>query len=256
MRRTTQAAASAVLIGLLAACAAPQPAPAPAAPEAQAALDPDVAAALRQVSDTLAAAPALTVQISTLREGKVNDQTILLAASSALAIRRPDRLVATVGSDLGSFSLFYDGKAVTVFNPAHNTFSTTPLEGTIDTVVRWVEGRLGIEIPVRPFLLADPYADLANSGTTGFRVGATLVRGQPAEHYAMRSPGVDWEVWIGTKAPRLPLRVSVVDRSLPSHDRVTVEFDHWNLSPRLSEGHFTFAPPRGAVPATSVLRPE
>lgn len=255
MKIPTKAAATVLLAGLLAGCAV-QPQATQTTPAAQAQLTPDVAAAMRELSDTLASAKALTVNMTILREGKLGDQTILLGGTSAVAVRRPDRLATLVGSDVGSFSLWYDGSKVTVYNPTQNVYSVTPLQGNIDTALSWVEDRLDIEIPIRPLLLADPYAQLLNTGTTGVYVGPTFVRGVAADHYAMRSPGVDWEIWISAQGPKTPRRVSVVDKTVPNQARVIVDFDNWNLSPRLADANFTFSPPRGAVQGTPVLLPE
>jgi hypothetical protein len=253
MEWTRMALAPVLLAGLLGACTVPPQGAAPAAPP-PVTLDENVAAALRAVSQTLASAKTLTVNMSVLREGKLGEeQDILLSATSAVAMRRPDRMAGMVGSDLGSFSLWYDGTKVTVYNPVSNAYGSTPMTGDTDTVMTWLEKRLGIDIVVRPLLLSDPYSDLARAGTTGVRVGASLVRGTPVEHYAMRSPGVNWEIWISTTGPRLPRRVSVVDLSDPAQRRVIVEFENWNLAPRLTDAHFTFVPPPGAVEATPVL---
>lgn len=243
----------ALVAGLLAGCAVPPQQSAPATPP-QASLDGEVAAAMRAVSKTLASAKALTVNMSILREGRIGeDQDILIGATSALAVRRPDRLAGLVGSDVGNFGLWYDGKKVTVYNPVNNVYGVTPLSGDTDTVMGWLESRLGIDIVVRPLLLSDPYTELAESGTTGVYVGRSLVRGVPVDHYAMRSPGTDWEIWVNATGPKLPRRVSVIDRTATRKWRVIVEFDNWNLSARLTDAHFTFSPPRGAVQATPVL---
>ena len=87
-------------------------------------LEPDVADALRRMGTALAAAPAFTVRMRAQREGRLpNDQVVLLGATSDVLARRPDRLAARVGSDLGSFSLWYDGAAVTVWNPTQDPHS-------------------------------------------------------------------------------------------------------------------------------------
>lgn len=252
------------VVALAAACGGPSAAaqPAATAPPADAAaeqaiLEPAAAEALKQLSATLAAAPAMTVQMTALREGRMpNQQLILIGATTAVAMLRPDRFVARVGSDLGNFELWYDGKAVTVLNPVENVYATTALRGDIDTAIRWIEGRLGVEIPIEPLLLANPYPALAEPGTTGVYVGPTFVHGIATDHYAFRSPGTDWEIWIETEGRKLPRRISVVDREAPGQSRVIVEFDDWNLSPRLNAQGFNFVPPPGAIQATEVLLPE
>lgn len=229
-----------------------------AAPAPAAVLDADVADALRRMSATLAAAPAFTVRMTTQREGRAaNNQAVLLAATSALLAQRPDHLSVVVGSDLGSFALWYDGSRISVLNPVQNIYSTTPLSGRNDEAIAWLERRLGIDIPVRPLLAPNPYDAIMEAGaTTGIHVGTSLIHGVPVEHYALRSPAGEWEIWLEANARALPRRVSMVQTTETGPLRVTVELDDWNLVQRLPERAFTFVPPRGAVQATMLLKPE
>ena len=203
--------------GVAARAAEPDPAaPAQPAPvEAPGAtLEPQTIEALRRMSATIRAAPAFTVRVNSLREGVLpNGQRVLLGGAGAIAARKPDRLAATAGSDLGNFTLSYDGAAVTLFTPGQNVYAASPLTGDLERAVAWVEERLGIEIPVRPLLAADPYAALTAAGpTTGMLVGRSFVRDTAVDHFALRNPSVDWEIWLETGRRALPLRVSVVQR--------------------------------------------
>jgi len=225
-----------------------------AQPAAAHQLDQDTAEALRRMSATIAAARGFTVRVHTLREGRMGEQSVLLSATAAIAARRPNRVAASVGSDLGNFSIWYDGRAVTVMNRGANAYGTTPLTGSLDQAVTWLEDRMGIELPVRPLLMADPYAAMLQAGpTTGRFVGRTVVGTTPADHFALRNPSFDWEIWLEATDRALPRRVSI-RRS--DGARTTMEFDQWNLNPRLPDSVFTFVPPRGAVAATVQLRPE
>nr|WP_314073450.1 DUF2092 domain-containing protein [uncultured Roseococcus sp.] len=220
--------------------------------------EPLVEARLQRMSATLTSATAFTVRTSTLHEGALaSGQRVLLGGSAAIAVRKPDRLAASVGSDLGSFTLSYDGSTVTLLNPAANVYAASPLSGDLERAVGWLEDRLGIDIAVRPFLAADPHAALvAGSETTGVLVGRSVVRGIAVDHFALRNPAVDWEIWLEAGSRALPLRVSLMGRGEDSAGRITIEFEDWNLSPRLAANAFNFVPPPGAVPATLALRPE
>lgn len=243
----------------LAACAtdasdvAVQPAPAPVA-----VLEPAVTDALRRMSATLASTPAFTVRMTAQREGRLpNNQVVLLSATSAVLAQRPDRLSVMVGSDLGSFDLWYDGTRMTILNPIRNVYATTPLTGRNDEAVAWLERRVGIDIPMRPLLAPNPYDAMMEAGpTTGSHVGTTIIQGVPVEHYALRNPSADWEIWLEANARALPRRVSVVQPSETGPSRITVEFDDWSLVQRLPDRAFVFTPPRGAVQATMLLKPE
>ena len=156
--------------GVAARAAEPDPdAPAPPTPaEAQGAtLEPQVTAALQHMSATIKAAPAFTVRVNSLGGYLPNGQHVLLGGTGAIAARKPNRLAATAGSDLGNFTLSYDGTAVTLSStPTQNVYAASPLTGDLERAVAWVEERLGIEIPVRPLLAADPYAALMGAGST------------------------------------------------------------------------------------------
>jgi hypothetical protein len=234
-------------------------APSREAPElAQEALEPNIADALRRMSTTLAVAPALTVRMTAQREGRLpNGQVVLLGATSVVLARRPDRLAAVVGSDLGSFALWYDGARVTVLSPVRNAYASSPLTGGLEDAVVWIEDRLGLEIPIRPLVAKDPYAALLEAGTTtGVHVGRSVLRDVAVDHYAFRNPDADWEIWLEAGSRPLPRRVSVVGRGDRGPGRTTIDFDDWNLAPHLPDRTFAFTPPPGAVPATLILRRE
>ena len=218
-------------------------------------LDQATDAALRRMSSSIAGAPGFTVRVHTLRDGQLaGGQPITLSATSAIAARRPDRVAATVGSDVANFSLWYDGQRVTVMNRGANVYATTPVSGALDHAVAWLEDRMGIELPVRPLLMADPHAAMLAAGaTTGRFVGRTLVGGTPTDHFALRNASFDWEVWLEATDRSLPRRVALRYRD---GTRVVMEFDQWNLNPRLPDAVFAFRPPRGAGPAQVQLMPE
>ena len=245
----------------LAGCAEPSPPPVVAATVAPApvpVLEDAAAAALRRTAATLGGASAFTVRLSTLREVPMEDgQRVLLASTASVAVRRPDHMTALVGSDAGNVGLWYDGRQLTLLNPDANVYGRTELTGDVLSVIDWLEDRMGLTMPIRPLLAADPYAAMTEAGPTGGRsLGLTLVDGLPAEHLAMRNPQADWEIWLEATPRALPRRVSLVERTPQGPLRTTVEFEDWNLAPRLAGNAFTFVPPRGAVAATLLPLPD
>jgi hypothetical protein len=240
----------------LAGCA-DRPAPATAAAAAPL-LEPEAEAALRRMSVTLAGAPGFAFRLHTLRETRLEDgQAVLLAATSAILVRRPDRMTVQVGSDVGNFALWFDGAQVTLFNPDANLHGSTPLSGDILAAADWLRDRMGLALPVRPVLAPDPYAALTGaSPTSGRRLGASLVGETPVEHFAFRNASLDWEIWLEATPRALPRRVSVVQRTPQGPLRTTLEFEAWTLAPAVGAQAFRFVPPRGSVPATLVPLPD
>ncbi|MBS7793167.1 DUF2092 domain-containing protein [Roseococcus sp. SDR] len=241
-------------LALLAACAEPAQAPVTAPPPAV--LDAEVSDALRRMATTLTSAPAFTLNFTTLREAPAGPGTsILLSGQGAVVAARPDRLYAAVGSDVGSYSLWYDGRAFTALNTFQNIYATTPLTGDIETALKGVESRLGVTLPILPLLANDPYAMLTPAGTTGRHIGRSIIRDVLVDHYALNGPTGHWEIWLEAAPSALPLRVSFVEPG-PERLRTILEFQSWNLRPRLPAGTFAFTPPRDAARADFLPRGE
>lgn len=242
-------------LALLAACADPTPAAVTSAPPA-AVLEEDVSGALRRMANTLTSAPAFTLNFTTLREVPAGPgQSILLGGSGAVVAARPDRLYAAVGSDMGSFSLWYDGRAFTALNTFQNVYAVTPLSGDIETALKAVEARLGVTLPILPLLANDPFAMLTPAGTTGRHLGRSIIRDVVVDHYALNGPSGHWEIWLEAAPSALPLRVSFVEPG-PERLRTILEFQSWNLRPRLPANTFAFTPPRDAARAEFLPRGE
>jgi hypothetical protein len=228
-------------------------------PVAQApALSPDATAALRRMSATVAGTRAFSVRVRTQREAVLEDgQRVLLSGTSVITARRPDRLTAFVGSDIGNFDLYYDGAGVIVLNPDANVYAGAPLTGDLLAVADWLEGRAGLSLPVRPLLAADPFAAMMEAGpTSGRLLGRSMIGNTQVEHYALRNPSLDWEIWLEANPRGLPRRVSTTRQTPQGPLRATIELDEWNLAPRTPDAAFVFVPPRNAVAATLLVLPE
>jgi hypothetical protein len=84
-----------------------------------------------------------------------------------------------------------------------------------------------------------------------------VVNGAACQHLAFRSPGVNWEIWIGSGQRALPWRLAVTFTDRANFPRTLVEFLSWNLNPWLKNSDFVFRKPAGAreIPFLSVIRP-
>lgn len=246
--------ATLALAAILTACADPAPPAAPVTAPPAAVMEEEASAALRRMATTLTAAQAFTLRFTTLREAPAGaGQSILLGGAAAIAIRRPDRLYASVGSDLGSFNLWYDGRALTALNTHQNVYASTPMTGNIEAALKAMEARLGITLPILPLLADDPYAMLTPAGSSGRLVGRSIIREVVVDHFALSGPTGQWEIWLEAAPSALPMRVSYVEPG-PQRLRVILEFQDWNLRARLPDSTFAFTPPRDAARADFVPR--
>lgn len=215
-----------------------------AAPES---LDPAAAEALRRMSATLGGASSLGVRVNMSREGLLpNGQHVLLRSTAAVGMRRPNRLVVLAGSDRGNFRLIYDGRTAALHDLDANAFGASAFSGPASALLQALERRFGVSIPMADLLAEDPYAALVAPGTTGVYVGPTIVDGVVADHFALRSGDVDWEIWIEASDRALPRLLSTVDRGVPERPRTILAFEDWSLAPRFGPGAFDTRLPAGA----------
>jgi hypothetical protein len=71
------------------------------------------------------------------------------------------------------------------------------------------------------------------------------VNGKPTDHWAYRTSDQDFEVWIASDGPPLPLKVSLVDRDDQTRPRMTAVLN-WNETPDIQASAFEFTPPPNA----------
>ena len=220
-------------------------------------VNPKALAALKRMSDTLAAAKAFTYVSSSIFEVPAkNGQSITLFSNAKVALQRPDKLRGTLTGESPHFDFFYDGKTVAAFAPHTKAYSLKKAPATIDAMLPDLEEETGIRFVTAPLLLSNPFRVMTRGLTSAVVVGPAVVRGVACEHLAFRSPGINWEIWVESKPAALPLRLAVTFTDRPNFPSTLVEFSNWNLSPWLGAGDFVFHKPRGAArtPFLSVMK--
>ncbi len=234
-------------IGLLpAVLLAAEESPSPKNAASSSLLDQKALEQLKLMSVTLAAAKALTFRTdSTVEVPAKTGQFITLFATSEFALKRPNKLRAKVAGEVPNFDFTYDGNTVSAFAPNNKVFSVSKAPDTVDAMLPVVQKETGIHFASSYVLFSDPYAVLTKDLTSAVVVGPSTVQGAPCEHLAFRSPGVNWEVWVESGARALPRRLVITYTDVTNFPRFFVEFSHWNLHPKLSDGDFEFKPPVG-----------
>ena len=220
-------------------------------------VNPKALAALKRMSDTLAAAKAFTYKSSSIFEVPAKTgQFLTLFSNADVALKRPDKLRGILTGEAPHFDFFYDGKTVAAFAPHTKAYSLAKAPPTIDAMLPDLEEETGIRFVTAPLLLSNPFRVMTRGLTSAVVVGPATVRGTACEHLAFRSPGVNWEIWIAIKSAAVPLRLAVTFTDRPNFPRTLVEFSSWNLNPWLGAGDFVFRKPRGAseIPFLSVVK--
>lgn len=204
--------------------------------------------ALERMGTYLRSLPAVQVKAQITREEVLtNGEKIQTASESELIARKPDRLRVEVRNPKQPREMYYDGKKFSMYAPRLKYYASVDAPPTIGGLLDSLEDRFELDLPL---------VDLIRWGTErgdtdevwGAReVGSAVVDGVPADQYAFRQNGVDWQLWIQSGEYPLPLKVvltTMTDAARPQYSAVY----KWNLAPSFNEAAFAFEAPADAKP--------
>ena len=220
----------------------------PAAALAQAAgVDPEAAGILRRMTNYLGSLQQFSLDTeSTLEVVLASGQKIQFDSAARVTVRRPNKLYAERSGDIISQSFYYDGKTLSLYNPAENYYATVRAPGTIEGMLDFARDALDVAAPAGDLLFEDAYARLTQEVISGFVVGKAVVGGVRCDHLAFSGPVVDWQIWIQDGDRPLPRRYVITTKDLAGWPQFTVVAGNWNLAPSVNDSRFNFVPPPGA----------
>jgi hypothetical protein len=239
---------SLLLGGLVAASllVAPHAAFAQAAAPAEAPV-PDVAVMnrLAEVGAFLRAQKHFAVKADAVTdEVLLSGQKLQFASTFEYQVSSPDKLRASVRSDRKVRDYYFDGKTLTQVAPRSGYYASVPLAGSIGDAMTTVAQRYDVEIPLADlFLWGTPMGGL-DDVTSASLVGPARVGGLEADHFALRQPGVDWQVWVERGARALPLKVVITTTENPAQPQYAATL-RWDLKANPAASAFTYVPAKG-----------
>ena len=158
-------------------------------------------------------------------------------------VQAPRWMRIDIETDRQNRRIYYDGETITFAGLSTKKYLSIPQSGSIASVLTEASDRFGIEFPLQDlFRWGDPSSNV-QTPKSGFRVGDSRVNGVPADHYAFRQDGADFQLWIGKDKP-LPLKLVITSTDNPAQPQVATTFD-WNLEPKFGARDFTFVPEAG-----------
>jgi hypothetical protein len=203
---------------------------------------------LKRMSDRLAAAKSLSFQFRGLVPSSgPTGQHINLLASSRVVMQRPDKLFVSARGDLFPSDLYYDGKTVTTIGVDRKFYAQRDAAGSL--IEAFTQGGQPGGDALAPFLdllVADPFAVLTKDYSSALWVGQSTVGGVKTDHLAFRSPGVDWEIWIGAQ-DKLPRLMVISYRNGEQQPTFTVELSDWKVNASVPAATFNAVIPKNAA---------
>jgi hypothetical protein len=174
----------------------------------------------------------------------LSGQKLQFTSTVEYQVTSPDKLRASVRSDRKQRDYYFDGKTLTQVAPRAGYYASVPLPGTIGEAITAVAERYELEIPLADlFLWGTPKGDL-DDVTSALLVGPARIGGVDTDHFALRQPGVDWQVWVERGARALPLKVVITTTDVPAQPQYAATLK-WDLSTSPAASAFTYVPAKG-----------
>jgi hypothetical protein len=223
-------------------------------PPAASAVDPASVQALKDMGAFLQKLKRFRVSTELTGERVLADgQKLQHAATADMDVERPNRLRALMHSARSQRELIFDGKTVTLYTPAQKYYSTVEFSGTLGELIRRLEERFGVEIPLSDLFVWGTPAAALDTIESAMNAGQDLIGEDLCDHYAFRQGKIDWQVWITAGDKPLPRKLVVTNRADEARPQ-SVSLIEWNLKPSFKDSVFKFVPPKGATKVEIVPR--
>jgi hypothetical protein len=211
-------------------------------------IDPEAQRLLKASTDFLASQKQFSAETrNTLEIVLKSGQKIEFNHQARLSVQRPNKLRAERTGDLVDQVFVYDGKSLTLHNPAAKAYAQVAAPDTLEGMLDFARTKLDIVAPAGDLIYTNAYDILMDGVTDGFVVGKAVIEGVRCDQLAFRAPHVDLQIWIQEGAQPLPRRMVITTRDLPNAPQFAVTITKWNLKPNFDASAFKFTPPAGAT---------
>ena len=217
----------------------------PAASQGSGDRDPRALAALDRMGAALRARQTINVHADvTAEDALTTGEKLQYAGTVDIVARRPNAMKLAMRMGASERTLYYDGTTLTMAAPELHYYASVAAPGSIAEMLRMADERYGIEVPLADLFAWGADASAAAKLTSAFAAGSEQIHGQTCDHYAMRQPGVDWQVWIRQGENALPCKLIITTRADPSLPQYSAVY-RWSDEPPPEAG-YTYDPPSNA----------
>jgi hypothetical protein len=172
-------------------------------------------------------------------------QKLQFSAAEEVALQRPGRIHVEWNGDLGARQFWYDGKSVTLYDPATPFYASAAAPPDIDGMLEQLVPKLDFAPPLADFLYRDPYKSVRGNIQYGFDLGQNDVNGRTCRTLAFVEKDVDWQIWIENGPQLTPCKLVITYKNQPAQPQFTAVFTDWDFAPRIAEPTFVPELPSG-----------
>jgi hypothetical protein len=201
---------------------------------------------LKEMANYIGSAEAFTFHADvTFDHVLPSGQKLQFSAAQEIVLERPARLYVEWNGDLGDRRFWYDGKAVTLWDPAMPFYASAAAPSEIDAMLDQIVPKLDFAPPLADFLYRDPYKTVRGNIQYGFDLGQNDVNGRNCRTLAFVGKDVDWQIWIENGPRPTPCKLVITYKTRPAQPQFTAVFKDWDFAPRIDQAVFTPELPPG-----------
>jgi hypothetical protein len=168
-----------------------------------------------------------------------SEQKLRFSAAEEVVLKRPGGLYVEWNGDLGARQFWYDGKSVTLYDPATPFYANEAAPSEIDSMLDQLVPKLNFAPPLADFLYRDPYKSVRGNIQYGFDLGQNDVNGRTCRTFAFVEKDIDWQIWIENGPQPTPCALVITYKTQRSQPQFSAVFSNWDFSPRIDEAVFT-----------------
>jgi hypothetical protein len=172
-------------------------------------------------------------------------QKLQFAATEDVVLQRPGRVYVEWNGDLGARQFWFDGKTVTLYDPAMPFYASSAAPPEIDAMLNQLVPKLDFSPPLSDFLYSDPYKQVRGNIQYGFDLGQNDVNGRNCRTFAFVEEDIDWQIWFENGPQLTPCKLVITYKRQPSRPQFQAVFSDWDFSPRIAPSVFTPQLPAG-----------
>jgi hypothetical protein len=219
-------------------------------------IDPEVRAVLNGACDLLASSKTVTYHAEITFDSVLPSYVKLqYAGAMDVAVKRPDHLAANYKSDLGAKQVWYDGKTLTIFDPAHRVYASIPAADSIDAMLQQVAEEYKLTVPLENLNLNDPCKRAYRDVQRGKYVGINDVNGVACDHLGFIQTDTDWQLWVAHGKTPVVRKIVITYKKLPAEPQWAAVLSDWHFNQQLPASLFQPKIPKGVI-KTSFLKVE
>ncbi len=194
---------------------------------------------LKAMGDYLKSSEQFSFHVAiTFDEVMPSRQKIQYAASSDVAVHRPDKVYAERRGDLGGKRFWYDGKIMTLMDTKLGVYATEAVPADIDSTMDHLMEKYGFSPPLVDLVYQDPYQILIENAKVGFYAGLHNVRGIRCHHLAFVQRDIDWQIWIEDGKQLVPRKIVITYKNIPEAPQFSAVLSEWDLDAHLPDTLF------------------